>query len=531
MKELVFEELSKEQKLGMLICGYLYTNGPKDDKEFILSLIRERKLGAVWINPEDGKRDELIAEVKAAADYPILIYCDCENGIGNYTLPQILALAAAGDGPSLAYSFGKVTGIQANQLGYTSTCNVVVDMSLHDAFCGHTTRTMGNDKDEVSRMAIALAQGLHDGGILATAKHYPGLGDCDVDTHMQESATDETEEELLEYKLYPYIKLLEAGLLDGVMPGHHKLPKIDPEHPASLSKPVLDILRKRGFDGLYITDALVMMGIVLKYGMVGCNPKALLAGNDLLNPWSITAKVAYEALVAADAAGELPQELIDDRTKRVLKEQHHSLELKAAAKKAALTITEEDVENFRKMNEDCISLHLSPGAAPAIDKNGKHLFVVLVDQDYKQSTADAVPFGTPAWYNPGKIQKDICALYPNSDAITFRLFPSAAENADFFEKQIAYDDVIFLTYWQTCAYLGRECLSTRVLGVMNALQTTNRIAAILHFGNPYMMEEVPRVDRIIQGFCSARCVTHALKILCGDAQAKGKLPYHIQYQS
>ncbi len=531
MKELILEELSFEQKLGIITCGYLYANGPKEDREFTLALIRQRKLGAVWINPEDSKRDELIAEVKAAADYPISIYCDIEVGYGDYTIPQVISLGATGSDLELAYSFGKVTGIQARKMGYTHACNVLMDMARGDAFCGGTTRTMGNDKEKVAEMAKAIVRGMHDGGVLTFAKHYPGEGDASVDTHMQESSSLETEEELLEYTLYPYLKLLEAGLLDGVMPGHHKLPSIDPENPSSLSKPILDILRKRGFNGVYITDALVMMGIVLKYGKVGCNPKAVLAGNDLILPWSIGTKVAYEALLAAAEAGEITEDGIEDQVKRVLASQKRSIEIREAAEAADPQITEKDTECFRRLNEDCIALKSAPGVTPTVDKNGKHLFVMLVDHDYKISSVDEAPFGTPTWYNPAKIEREIRTLYPNSDVTLLRLFPSAAENSQLFKKQLGYDDVIYLTYWQTCAYLGEECLTTRVLGVMNALQTTNRIAAILHFGNPYMMEDVPRVDRIIQAYCSAHCVSHALKVLCGEAEAKGIIPYqNIQYK-
>ncbi len=529
MKELRLEELSAEQKLGMLISSLIYSGGPAADKEFTLDLIRKHSLGSVWVNAHDQNRDQIIAEVREAADYPIIIISDSETGIDEYTIPQLIAIAAAGSDPELAYSFGKVLGVKGRKIGYDMTCNVVLDMSPHDSFVGGTTRTFGNDKDKVSELAKAMFRGMHDGGILGIAKHYPGEGSGEVDTHMQESACEETEEELLEYRLYPYLKLIEAGLLDAVMPGHIKMTSIDPEHPATLSKPVLDILRRHGFDGVYITDALVMMGIVLKYGMVGCNSQSVIAGNDLILPWTISPKIAYNALLDAYKAGEITDDMINTQAARVLAAQHKAYVVSKNAETAE--ITEQDKENFRRMNEDCIYRRVAPGVTPTIDKNGKHLFVVLVDQDFDMSSVDDAPIGPPVtWYEPLRIKEKIKELYPNSDVTMLRLYPSAAENSSLFNKQLAYDDVIYITYWQTLAYLGKECLSSRIIGVMNALQTTNRIGAILHFGNPFMMEDVPRVDRLLQGYCSAQCLYHSLKILCGDAEPKGVNPYDVKYK-
>ena len=103
MKELVFDELSLEQKIGLVLCAHPVF-GQADD-EYTLKLIKERRLGAVWANPT---RADFIKRIKETADYPIIIVCDAENGHGNEgTIPQLISITAAGGKDEYAYSFGR----------------------------------------------------------------------------------------------------------------------------------------------------------------------------------------------------------------------------------------------------------------------------------------------------------------------------------------------------------------------------------------------------------------------------------------
>ena len=522
--ELRLRDLTTEQKIGMLLTG-TFSHG-QEDIDYTIGLIREHKLGSAWVNPFDARRDELIRRIREAADYPILICCDAENGHGDYKIPQAISLARTGSDPALAYSFGKVTAVQLHALGYNVITNPVLDMTgNHNCPCGANTRVFGNDKDKVANLGIAIGRGMHDSGVLVMAKHYPGVGDIGVDTHMQEGRIEETAEELLRYRLYPYLKMMEAGVLDAAMTAHLLVPKIDPDYPASLSRKVLSLLREHGFDGFYMTDALSMMGVVLKYGRYACNGLAAAAGNECVLSWGISNKEAYEALLDAYRRGVFSDELLDASVTRLLAAQHKAAVLHD--ERTCTEITEEDKENFRRLNEDCICRIVNRGVSPAVDKNGRHLFVVLTDNDYDPIAQEDAPISEFDWYLPQRIKEKILATYPNSEVYLLRYFPSASDSSILFNKQIAFDDVIYVTYWRTSAYLGRECLSSRVIGVMEALQTTNRIAAVLHFGNPYLMEEIPHVDRLLLGCCSAQCINHAFDVLSGDAEARGTEHYKL----
>ena len=205
LKPLKFEELSTRQKLGMVMTGIIripddYEKfGTFDENlDFVLDLIRNHSIGAVWVLPTTARRDEAIAKILEAADYPILLYTDAESGMAPYLIGRHNALGVAGS-EELAYTFGKVTGIRARQIGYNVVCDPVVDMGETWATCDHNMRNIGSNKEKVAKLAAAVSRGLHDAGVLSVGKHYPGGSNkaLFVDSHMAEGYSESTKEDLL----------------------------------------------------------------------------------------------------------------------------------------------------------------------------------------------------------------------------------------------------------------------------------------------------------------------------------------------
>ena len=243
------EELTLEQKLGMLDCLFLSPEYPEEDKEYAFDLIRKRSLGAIWIQASTPGALDLVREVREIADYPILIVTDAEKGMGEYIIGNVNAIGCTGSEDS-AYAFGKALGVTARQAGYNVVCSPVIDSRKNGS-----ARQFGSDIHEIARLGEAVARGMKDGGILTVCKHYPsGENPKNIDSHMAEGYSEQTREELLSSGLYPYLKLIEAGVVDGIMTGHHRFVNIDDKYPASLSKTVIDIIREAGFDGFLITD-------------------------------------------------------------------------------------------------------------------------------------------------------------------------------------------------------------------------------------------------------------------------------------
>ena len=153
MKELKLEELTTRQKLGMTMTA-LMTGTDEENVEYVLGLIRDHALGAVWINWPAAERNALLAKVKETADYPILIMCDAEGGMSNLRIGKHNAIGCSGR-PELAYIFGKVIGVTARSLGYNAVCDPILDLCDGNFLCGQTIRSIGGDKYKVTELAKA----------------------------------------------------------------------------------------------------------------------------------------------------------------------------------------------------------------------------------------------------------------------------------------------------------------------------------------------------------------------------------------
>lgn len=530
MKELKMEELSVRQKVGMAMVGIIIKDdrweGFEENLEYTLNLIRNHSLGAVWVSPRLRNLKQVMEAIKEAADYPILIFTDAESGIGEYMIGRHNAIGCTGS-EEHAYTFGKVTAVAARQMGYNVVCNPVLDMINGHAVCGGNVRSFGSDKYKVAQLAAAEAQGMHDGGLLTVGKHYPSATNYarQIDSHMAETASLNTVEELLDYNLYPYLELMKKGLLDGIMVGHARLAKIDPDFPGSLSKKVIDIIRNQGFNGFTITDSLQMMGIVSKFGASDSKGLAIAAGNDLALPWEETGN-CYEALCDCYDKGIISNERLDEAVGRVLEAQRKTLMVPKYT-----DITEEDVEKFNSINRDSIFARTDEGLPTAISHDGRHYFVVMVENGTAISDAGKVTidtFSTP-WYNPQKIMRKLEELFPNSAVTAIDQFPSPAQNMKMLERSVDYDDVVFITFVEGKAYSGMERFTSRITSLVEALQVTNRVSTIVHFGSPYALEDFEdHIPRIIIGGLSADSVNYTLDVLAGKYPAKGVLTYDVK---
>ncbi len=526
MKELNIRELSVRQKLGMCMTAHIYDyNRPGDpvNTEYALDMIRNHALGAIWVDPTIPDLAGTMARIREAADYPILIFTDAESGIGDHMIGRHNALGCTGS-EELAYMFGKVTAVTARQMGYNVVCNPILDMTKANTVCGATVRSIGSDKHEVARLAKAIARGMHDGGVLTVGKHYPGTkGDGTIDSHMAEVLAPETAEELLDYNLFPYLEMMKEGLLDGVMTQHARIPNVDPDYPASLSEKVIGLIRNQGFDGFAITDALVMMGVAAKFGAQACKGLSIANGNDLALTWGPN-KESYEAICESYDKGVIDDERLNEAVRRVLDAQR-----KTMPEPKYTSLTDEDLQKFDSINRDATYARTDEGVPTAISREGRHYFAVLTPNEVTVNDQGKVNVDTfsGGWYRPQAIMDQLSSLFPNSTAVAINEFPSAAQNMHLLERSVDYDDVIFITYTESQAYVGRECLTARIVSLIQALQVTDRVSTIVHFGNPFVLEDLEHIPRVLIGGLSADSVRYTLEILAGMYTAKGLLTYDI----
>jgi beta-glucosidase len=254
-------------------------------------------------------------QLRGWSDSPLLLCADVEEGVGqrfaggSWLVPPLAVGRLHRHDPAgaldLAERYGRCTGREARQLGLNWVLGPVCDVNNNPANPVINVRAWGEDPSTAGALAAAFSRGAQSQGVLCCAKHFPGHGDTACDSHLELPLLAHDRARLEAIELPPFRAAIAAGVAS-VMTAHLLLPALDPLRPATLSAAVLrDLLRRDlGFDGLVVTDALVMEAIAGRYGAGEAAVLALEAGADLvLMP--ADADEALEAIEAAVLSGRL----------------------------------------------------------------------------------------------------------------------------------------------------------------------------------------------------------------------------------
>jgi len=522
VNQLNFEELSTEQKIGMVMCARL--NSVCDEEvDFVLELIRNHALGCVQA---PYKHPDIIRKFKEAADYPLLIILDTEMGYPTSKLPPVpqMTLAACGN-PKYYRAFARAVVTEAKEAGCNGTWGPNLDLVDKKSPRG-VARRLSDEPDEVARAAEEIAQVYANNHFLSCGKHYPG-GAHMHDSHMANTGSFNTKEELLGEKLVPYLHLMKKGLLPSIMVGHSVYPHIDPEYPASLSSKVIGLIREMGFDGLCFTDSFGMMAILQKYGEDKILGMAIAAGNDIVLPnYRSSVKKNYETLLQNYRDGMFSEERLNEAVRRILAAQARV----GQEPEQPDLFTEEDRVNYYNIAKDCITAITDPGVDAALPADNKdRLFIIVTDEG---AAGDELSQEMVArhWYHPKDIEQKIYEEFPEAEVVTLPEFPTAKANERVLVAATSHKEVVFVTYCSTRPYLGTDTLTRRVEAVINALITSGKVSAVLHFGNPFAMRNIDHVPRRLFGYIMPQSQLHAIEVLAGKLPANGKLPYTVKLQ-
>lgn len=321
----VFSTLTPKERIAQLILMAVYSNKDEDHVKEISALVRDYKIGGLIVMQGGPIRQARLSnQFQAAAKVPLLISITAEWGLGmrldsTLSLPYQMALGAVQDN-SLIYKMGAEVARQCKLMGIHLNFAPVVDINTNPQNPVISYRSFGEDRDNVASKSYAYMKGLQDNGILANAKHFPGHGDTNYDSHITLPVINHSLERLDSLELYPFKYLINKGV-GSVMTAHLKIPALDPtkDLASSLSKPIVtDLLQERlGFKGLIVTDALNMKGVSNYFPPGILDVKALIAGNDLLLHYANVPTAISEIRKAIDS-GEIGQKEIDDRCKKVL---------------------------------------------------------------------------------------------------------------------------------------------------------------------------------------------------------------------
>lgn len=245
----IMSTLSKEERIAQLIMVAAYSNKGEEHRQEILNQIKEQKVGGlIFFQGGPVRQVKLMNEYQEASKVPLLGAVDAEWGLGmrldsTISYPFQMSLGAI-QNDNLIYDMGAEVAKQIKRVGLHLNFAPVVDVNNNAANPVINYRSFGENKIKVAKKGIAYMRGLQENGVLPTAKHFPGHGDTDTDSHYALPRIPHSRARLDETELYPFREIIKAGI-GGVMVAHLDIPALDSTGvPSTLSKPIISGLLK-----------------------------------------------------------------------------------------------------------------------------------------------------------------------------------------------------------------------------------------------------------------------------------------------
>ncbi len=523
-------KMTLEQKIGQMVaCRYSgnFVNRNSEYFQNIKTLIVEQKIGGLIIFGGEVYESAILTNsFQELAKIPLLVASDFERGAGNQIdgatlFPPLMSLGAA-DSEDLAYSMGKITAKEGRALGIHMTYAPVVDVNVNPDNPIINTRSVGEDPELVSRITEAFIKGCQDFGLIATAKHFPGHGDTDLDSHSVLATIDGDRDRLNRVELLPFQRAVEAGV-QAIMTAHLRIPALDPtpDLPATLSHPILtDLLRNEmRFRGLIVTDAMEMGGVTTLYTPEDAAIRAVKAGVDilLLPP---TPKEVIRALIKAVRNGEIQESRIDVSVKRILEAKARlGLHLKKLVDVEALNRKigiKDYLVQAEKTFESSMTLVKNEGDVVPLSAGFQKMAVFALSSD-------------PGGYFAGRtFVREMKKRIPRA----MEFYAEASTGDEFIAKALEKTKeagvVVIGLFSRLRSGKGSVGLDLRQVQLIKELAEGHQRVVVVSFGSPYFLRHFKDVDVYLCAYRYAdESQLSAVKALFGENDIVGKLPVSI----
>lgn len=334
----IYNSMTVKERIGQLFMVQVMSKNSDKDNAAVFNLVKEEQIGGIiYSNGGPYRQAKLNNQLQASSKIPLLIGMDAEWGLSmrldsTYAFPWNMTLGAISDN-KLIEDTGRQIGEHCKRLGVHFNFAPVVDINTNPKNPIIGNRSFGEDRDNVTQKGLAFMNGMQSAGVLANAKHFPGHGDTEADSHKTLPTVSFSEKRIDSIELYPYRELIKEGL-SSVMVAHLNVPSLEKRRgfPSSLSKHIVtDILKEElGFKGLIFTDALTMKGAAdyVEKGVDGITPKTLskggeidlmafLAGNDVML-MSEDPKKGIAKFIEAFNEGIITEERLSHSVKKIL---------------------------------------------------------------------------------------------------------------------------------------------------------------------------------------------------------------------
>jgi beta-glucosidase len=522
-----WEALSLPQKVAQMVVvrasGHLFDpqiEYPQwePSAEVLQHWIKEVGVGGVILlggtAAEVGLRSQ---QLQDWAEIPLLISADIEEGVGQRFVgatrfPPPMALSAIvrkdpAQAIALAEKMGEITAQEAIAMGLNWVLAPIVDVNNNPDNPVINVRAWGETPEAVIQLTTAFIKGAQQHPVLTTAKHFPGHGDTAIDSHLDLPVIPHNQARLHDVELKPFVEAI-AHQVDAVMTAHLQIPALDPTHPATLSPTILTgtLRQSLGFNGLIVTDALIMGAITNRYGANEVPVLAVEAGADIvLMP--VDPIAAIQAICDAVEAGRIPLDRIHASLERIWLAKHKVISVPVTGDSShAWEQTQPDPLQLEKLSQpDAIATTTAilqasqqihrpiPSRLSARDKTHPCRNLVILDDalncPFLSRSAPAIALPQTLGYRLQVIDSHTPRIPLDPDKIIFAPCGICEAARELHPETAAWQPTLLQLFIRSNPFRDSSGLTHTALDWLKFLVQTEQIQALVLYGTPYVLEQ------------------------------------------
>jgi beta-N-acetylhexosaminidase len=524
------ESLSLRDKIAQLILVRVpgkFLNRRSEDFQAIQNEIRKNHIGGLVLFAGNIYESAvLLNDLQNISGLPLLVAGDFERGAAfriadTTSFPWTMALGATGS-EQFAYQQGVVTARESRALGVHWIFAPVMDVNNNPNNPVINIRAFGEDPQLVARLGSAFIRGAKTGGVLTTAKHFPGHGDTATDSHLGMAVIPSDLARLQSVELAPFRSAIEAGV-DSIMTAHVAVPNVTGESqlPATLSSKILSGLLRDTlqFKGLVVTDALEMGGITNRFWGGLAAVRAIQAGADvLILPQNAT--VAINEVERAVLRGDISESRINESVGRLLRAKSrlglHHLRTVSVKQIGDIIASPENTKLAQDIADQSVTLLKDdPQLLPIDPTRYARIFSLVLTPDLESA--------------PGAVfQTEMRQRFPLSRTIWANARVSDELLASIDKAASETDLIVCSTFIRLVSGQTAAAISDAQRNILQKLQATNKPLIWIAFGNPYILPLAPRIGTYLCTFSySDVSQVAAAKALAGEIGITGRMPVSI----
>jgi len=525
--------MTLREKIAQMIVshskGYSLSKTSPEFKR-LKRLIQDEKIGGlIFFQGSSLEEAELINELQGLSETPLLISADFERGTGmrlddGSLFPNNMGIGATRN-PELSYQMGLQIAKECRAIGVHQNYAPVMDVNNNADNPIINVRSYGEDPELVSQMGDMFIKGLQDGKVIATAKHFPGHGDTDIDSHSDLPLLNFDRERLDNIELVPFKSAIKNNVMS-VMIAHLSFPALDdqPYIPASLSERIVEdlLIDDLNFNGLVVTDALNMKGVTKHFSTEEVALMCVNAGIDLiLMPQG--EEVTILTIENAVYDGLISEERIDRSVRKILNAKQwlglNENKYVNAGNVSSIVNSYEAQELSQKIADESITLVKNDGnVVPFGNVSDKTCLIVSFNNT--KSTDN-----TKMFFDKFK------ELSKFSYYAYYDIEGNVGDAEGIINDAEDYDVVVIPIYARVRIYSGTVGIPQSQIDLITGLLANGKDVVVISYGNPYLIQGFEDVNSYICAYGDGETsIIAALKALFGEIRFKGKLPVSVSGQ-